>query len=596
MSVAIPIPLLQNLPDVAVTLGVGVDEYALVYDHDTRLFALRAPFDGTPYALLAGRAGGQTLYGGTAANDDITIEPTSHGTKTSAYVLLAPSGGKVGIGITPPLYALHVVENNPGSGSIYHDNIAEGSPVAHSFIALHTRDTGGDPQIGWGIKDSAGAGVSSWHMGIDNDDDDNIKLAAGAIGAADLFTFTRTGRQGIGTTIPGAKLGFAAGTTAADGIDFGGDVSLYRLGADVLATDDTFKISGFTSFLSLTGKSPSTGTVFLTSVAGDAASGRFQITAEGALDWGNGTDAYDTNLYRSGANVLATDDTFKIAGANAFLSLSGKTAVTTQVFSSGVAGDAGVGRLIIYADGKLSWSNGTDAEDTTLYRSAANVLATDDTFKIAGASTYLSLGGKAAASTTIISTAVAGDAGVGRLVILADGTHNWANGADAADTTLYRSGVNTLTTGILQCAIATATNNAVTTNLIIASNVTSVGVGAAGFGPAIKFNAETTTTANTAQAAIEASWIVPTDASYTARLAFKAWDKAGAREGLRIDSNGSAALLGFYGHAAAAQPAAYTPSNVTPGRAFDADTVLVAELADIVGTLIADLQTLGLVA
>lgn len=39
--------------------------------------------------------------------------------------------------------------------------------------------------------------------------------------------------------------------------------------------------------------------------------------------------------------------------------------------------------------------------------------------------------------------------------------------------------------------------------------------------------------------------------------------------------------------------AAYTPTNVTTDRAFDADTVAVAELADVVGTLIADLRALG---
>ena len=38
----------------------------------------------------------------------------------------------------------------------------------------------------------------------------------------------------------------------------------------------------------------------------------------------------------------------------------------------------------------------------------------------------------------------------------------------------------------------------------------------------------------------------------------------------------------------------YTTTNVTPDRAFDADTVAVAELADIVGTLIADLTAQGL--
>jgi hypothetical protein len=40
----------------------------------------------------------------------------------------------------------------------------------------------------------------------------------------------------------------------------------------------------------------------------------------------------------------------------------------------------------------------------------------------------------------------------------------------------------------------------------------------------------------------------------------------------------------------------YTPSNVTPDRAFDADTVAVDELADVVGTLIADLKTAGLIS
>jgi hypothetical protein len=39
----------------------------------------------------------------------------------------------------------------------------------------------------------------------------------------------------------------------------------------------------------------------------------------------------------------------------------------------------------------------------------------------------------------------------------------------------------------------------------------------------------------------------------------------------------------------------YTASNVSADRAFDADTVAVAELADVVGTLIADLRLQGIV-
>jgi hypothetical protein len=38
----------------------------------------------------------------------------------------------------------------------------------------------------------------------------------------------------------------------------------------------------------------------------------------------------------------------------------------------------------------------------------------------------------------------------------------------------------------------------------------------------------------------------------------------------------------------------YTPTNVSTDRAYDADTVAVAELADVVGTLIADLQSKGI--
>ena len=38
----------------------------------------------------------------------------------------------------------------------------------------------------------------------------------------------------------------------------------------------------------------------------------------------------------------------------------------------------------------------------------------------------------------------------------------------------------------------------------------------------------------------------------------------------------------------------YTVTNLTTDRSYDADTVLVAELADIVGTLITDLQARGI--
>jgi len=43
--------------------------------------------DHTQYALLAGRAGGQTLIGGTASGDDLTFESTSHASKGNIVLL-----------------------------------------------------------------------------------------------------------------------------------------------------------------------------------------------------------------------------------------------------------------------------------------------------------------------------------------------------------------------------------------------------------------------------------------------------------------------------------------------------------------------------
>ena len=42
-------------------------------------------YDASAFPLLAGRAGGQVLYGGTGAGDDLTLHSTSHGTKGIIY-------------------------------------------------------------------------------------------------------------------------------------------------------------------------------------------------------------------------------------------------------------------------------------------------------------------------------------------------------------------------------------------------------------------------------------------------------------------------------------------------------------------------------
>lgn len=70
--------------------------------------------DHTQYALLAGRSGGQTIYGGTASGNSLTLNSTSHATKGD--VLLATGGGQVGVGATPdPGPVMHIYKGDSGA-------------------------------------------------------------------------------------------------------------------------------------------------------------------------------------------------------------------------------------------------------------------------------------------------------------------------------------------------------------------------------------------------------------------------------------------------------------------------------------------------
>ena len=56
----------------------------------------------------------------------------------------------------------------------------------------------------------------------------------------------------------------------------------------------------------------------------------------------------------------------------------------------------------------------------------------------------------------------------------------------------------------------------------------------------------------------------------------------------------SSGRVGFFGTTPAVIASAYTPTNVVTDRSYDANSTTTAELADVLGTLIADLQTYGL--
>lgn len=71
-----------------------------------------------------------------------------------------------------------------------------------------------------------------------------------------------------------------------------------------------------------------------------------------------------------------------------------------------------------------------------------------------------------------------------------------------------------------------------------------------------------------------------------------ATDGVGVQTGVEFDP---ATGVAFNGGTPTAPPT-YTPTNVTTDRSYDANATSTAELADVLGTLIADLQAIGLLA
>lgn len=89
--------------------------------------------------------------------------------------------------------------------------------------------------------------------------------------------------------------------------------------------------------------------------------GRFLFTLNGNLEWGSGSGARDTNLYRIAANQLKTDDWFGVCATPLGVfhaNLSGGTAAqTTLIERSGLTSDA------IYACARLLATKSTNMAD-----------------------------------------------------------------------------------------------------------------------------------------------------------------------------------------------------------------------------------------
>ena len=210
------------------------------------------------------------------------------------------------------------------------------------------------------------------------------------------------------------------------------DVRLYRNASGTLVNTSNFLAVGgyYATFMGSAGLN-----AFVAGVSGDP-NPRLQINAAGVMSWGPGSAVADTTLQRVGVNYLQFSGPVQALGAFNANALSGPL---VAAFQAAVSGDT-QNRFIVRADGNLFWGPGNAAADTSLYRSAANTLATAGaiqspvTFQIVGA----------ASGINAYQIQQTGDTG-NRYRVISDGTVSWGSGTGPVDTNLYRSAAGQLT-------------------------------------------------------------------------------------------------------------------------------------------------------
>lgn len=184
---------------------------------------------------------------------------------------------------------------------------------------------------------------------------------------------------------------YGPGGEAAVRLGQAGDTILYRGAADTLKTDDALEVGGDltlaadgAALISRSGAA-ATNAVVVSRVSGDGAD-RFQLTADGKLQWGDGTNALDISLYRGDSSTLKSDDAFHAAGAT-----TGRSMIADQdvVAQRGQGAEVRVGNRGPASEAGIVFGS---AADTNLYRSATDRLKTDDILDIGGNATIFSSG------------------------------------------------------------------------------------------------------------------------------------------------------------------------------------------------------------
>ncbi len=381
------------------TQGINADPIWAQVDHGD-LTGL-SDDDHSQYALLAGRAGGQILIGGTAAGDDLTLKTTSDAAKGTYFLtdltsdgLIKTSGGTGALSIATggtdyefPLTfsdglsrAVNAVTNtDKGSSAVAtHEATYVHSDIALNTAARHSAATVADTTtIDMSItgQQISGAVIQSGldHGsigGLSDDDHAQYALLAGRAGGQIL----------VGGTAAGDDLTLHTTANAAKGTYFLTDLASNGLiktsggtGALSIATADTDYQQVVTWGDGLAYSAPTASIDYNTTnlkITGGQIDTIQSIATSASPTFANLTDSGLTITripFASTGGLLVDSASMVFDTTNGIKLAAGSASALNLTSTAGTA----VGGILFGAD-------------VTLYRSAANVLKTDDALNVVG--------------------------------------------------------------------------------------------------------------------------------------------------------------------------------------------------------------------
>ena len=161
---------------------------------DPTLLTMSTPYSNLGF-VVEGLVQTPTINGGTAANDDITIQGTTNATRTTSYVNLQPNGGYVGIGLVTPTSPLTI------------SGLLDGS-TAEDLLKFKSTFTAsaGKKYIAWEDPTDILGGICVYWDGISQSKMDLGSLYYGGYNRNAVMTLQGNGNVDIGGTSAPARL------------------------------------------------------------------------------------------------------------------------------------------------------------------------------------------------------------------------------------------------------------------------------------------------------------------------------------------------------------------------------------------------------